>query len=52
MKTFSIQPVDDHDDHLSIYVTEHEAYVHKIHLFVLWYIFPLLFKILKFCKLD
>ena len=29
--------------HTDLYVTEHEnrAYVHKIHLFVLWYISPL-----------
>ena len=31
---------------------ENRAYVHKIHLFVLWYISLLLFKILKFSKLH
>ena len=28
------------------------AYVHKIHFFAIWYISPLLFKILKFCNLH
>ena len=27
-------------------------YVHKIHLFILWYISPLWLKILKICKLH
>ena len=31
---------------------ENQAYVHKIHLFILQHIFPLLFKIFEICKLH
>ena len=34
------------------YVTWHEAYVHNIHLLILQYVSPLLFKILEIYKLH